>query len=265
MDIQSYISSGIIEQYALGVLSKEEASILECVMKNNAEVAAAVLEAQKVLEDLTLAQSIKPPAELKTQILAKISFDKLSTEPEVKDAFRSTLAEEKKIEQSQGKTNFAAWFAIAASLLLALSLGWNIYSSNSKNEKMDALAKNNTDLENRLENIQRQQDMIINSQKIDLKGVENHPGMLASVYWDSSKDVYLNINNLPQAPQGKQYQLWAIVDGKPVDAGMYDQERPDKIQKMKTIENAQAFAITLENEGGSATPTMEEMYVMGEI
>jgi len=34
---------------------------------------------------------------------------------------------------------------------------------------------------------------------------------------------------------------------------------------MKDIENATAFAITLEADGGSKTPTIEEMYVMGLI
>jgi anti-sigma-K factor RskA len=38
-----------------------------------------------------------------------------------------------------------------------------------------------------------------------------------------------------------------------------------KIQKMKSFGKAQAFAITLEEEGGSPTPTMEEMYVIAEI
>lgn len=37
------------------------------------------------------------------------------------------------------------------------------------------------------------------------------------------------------------------------------------MEEMKAVKNAQAFAITLENEGGSPTPTMEEMFVMGTI
>jgi anti-sigma-K factor RskA len=103
------------------------------------------------------------------------------------------------------------------------------------------------------------------SKKIQLKGVEKHPDMLAEVYWDSSKKVYLDIKNLPAAPTGKQYQLWAIVEGKPVDMGMYSKNTDSKIQAMKSVEKPQAFAITLEKEGGNATPTMEEMYVMGTI
>ena len=106
--------------------------------------------------------------------------------------------------------------------------------------------------------------MLMNSKKIELKGVEKHPNMLAEVYWNESKQVFLNPKNLPAAPSGKQYQLWAIVDGKPVDLGMYDANK-ETIQQMKVVEKPQAFAITLEKEGGNPTPTMEEMYVMGTI
>ena len=68
---------------------------------------------------------------------------------------------------------------------------------------------------------------------------------------------------MQQVPSGKQYQLWAIVDGKPVDAGLIT----DCIGlcKMKRIDRAQAFAITLEKAGGSPTPTLTEMYVFGKI
>lgn len=94
-------------------------------------------------------------------------------------------------------------------------------------------------------------------------------GSLATVYWDSrSKDVYLLVNNLPKPSPDKQYQLWAIVDGKPVDAGMLDMEDTNSgslVHKMRNIPKAQAFAITLENKGGSTSPTMEAMYVMGGV
>ncbi|MDP9960837.1 anti-sigma factor [Chryseobacterium lathyri] len=31
-----------------------------------------------------------------------------------------------------------------------------------------------------------------------------------------------------KAPEGMQYQLWAIADGKPVSAGMYTEEKDSK-------------------------------------
>ena len=264
MDIQSYISSGVIEQYALGVLPKEEAAILECVMKNNAEVAAAVLEAQTVLEEFSELQAVQPPSHLKSDIFAKLNFEKpienTVAEPEV-STDKPVIALEPKTEPQKDYR----WLFAAASFALLIGLGWSLFSNNSKSDEINSLAKNNTQLESELERIQQENSLILNAKIIDLKGVETHPDLLASVYWDDSRNVYLHLKNLPKAPAGKQYQLWAIVDGKPVDAGVYDGSSADKIQKMKSIENAQAFAITLEKEGGSPTPTMEEMYVIGEI
>ncbi len=87
------------------------------------------------------------------------------------------------------------------------------------------------------------------------------------VYWNkASKEVFIEIKNLPVPEAGKQYQLWAIVNGKPVDAGMITLTQGDSsLHKMKNFDAVQAFAITLEKEGGSPSPTLTEMYVMGAI
>lgn len=69
----------------------------------------------------------------------------------------------------------------------------------------------------------------------------------------------------PLFPFG-QYQLWAIVDCKPVDAGMISTEKGVyHIQKMRSFGKAQAFAITLEKADGSPTPTMDQMIVQAKI
>jgi anti-sigma-K factor RskA len=99
--------------------------------------------------------------------------------------------------------------------------------------------------------------------KIRLANVPGKPKSAAQVFWNTgTKEVYIADISLPQAPSHKQYQLWAIVDGKPVDAGMMDNSK-QRVQRMKVFTKADAFAITLEPKGGSLTPTMEEMYVLG--
>ncbi len=71
------------------------------------------------------------------------------------------------------------------------------------------------------------------------------------------------VENLPTPPTDKQYQLWALVDGKPVDAGMITDL--EDLQAMKEMPEAQAFAITLEPKGGSVNPTLEQLYVIGNV
>ncbi|MBA3971077.1 MAG: anti-sigma factor [Bacteroidetes bacterium] len=103
------------------------------------------------------------------------------------------------------------------------------------------------------------------NKKIMLKGLDAAPQAMAAVYWNqNTKDVYINVSSLPSPSADQQYQLWAIVDGKPIDAGLFDMNSTS-LHKMKTIEGAQAFAVTLEKKGGSPTPTMTAMYLMGNV
>ena len=80
MNTKEYISSGIIESYILGHASPEEAGILECVIKNNAEVKAAFEEAQLTLEHLATAQAVTPPSDLKSKIWNKIQQEQTTEE-----------------------------------------------------------------------------------------------------------------------------------------------------------------------------------------
>lgn len=257
MDIKTYISSGVVEAYALGNLSPEEASILECVIKNNKEVQQAVFEMQQTFEKLATAGAMEPPSHLKEEILKKIEFG--SEQPGGKIV---SIATEK--TPVRGNYNIPVWMK-AASVAVLFGLGYMGYALNSKNGEMQQISQNNMELSSKVSSLQEMNSILKNSKKIELKGVAKHPDMLAEVYWDESEKVYLDIKNMPNAPTGKQYQLWAIVDGKPVDLGLYDHGKDSTVQPMKTVAKPQAFAITLEKEGGNATPTMEEMIVMGTI
>ena len=269
MNTKEYISSGIIESYILGLASPDEAGILECVMKNNAEVKAAFEEAQKALEDLATAQAVAPPADLKSKIWNKIQQEQ--TAEEEKPVFSADIPAAKPQEEIriQGSNNWKV-FAVAASVLLLVSVGGNVFWMNSQKETKETIAKMETEKNAQnlaMQRINQKMEMISNPdmKMVKLKGVEKHNDSKAMVFWDTkTKDVYLDAESLPKAPEGMQYQLWAIADGKPVDAGMYTEEKDSKIA-LANIPNAQAFAITLEKKGGSPVPTMENMYVMGEI
>ena len=100
-----------------------------------------------------------------------------------------------------------------------------------------------------------------------MDGTSVSPQSYTTVYWDTtSHDVYLLINNLPAPASNEQYQLWALLDGKPIDMGVLEIfEKPLQLYRMKNIQAAQAFAITLEKKGGSPTPSLDKMYVMGKL
>ncbi|MFN3939001.1 MAG: anti-sigma factor domain-containing protein, partial [Chitinophagales bacterium] len=78
-------------------------------------------------------------------------------------------------------------------------------------------------------------------------------------------EVFIVGADLPPTAADKQYQLWAIVDGSPVSAGLLDSDSTNVLQKMASFKDAQAFAITLEPKGGSVHPTLEAMVVLGPV
>ncbi|REC50209.1 anti-sigma factor [Chryseobacterium pennipullorum] len=271
MNTKEYISSGIIESYILGHASPEEAGILECVMKNNAEVKAAFEEAQKTLETLATAQAVSPSGDLKSKIWKKIQEQPAEEEKLIsKESTEGKEYNERIVPvQIQAKANWKP-YAIAASVLLLLSIAGNVFWINQQSaakQEMTKLAAENNSQDAAMQKMNRKLSLFSNPdmQRVMLKGVEKHQDAKAMVFWDQkTKEVYLNAESLPEAPAGMQYQLWAIEDGKPVSAGMYTEEKDSQIA-LASISKAQAFAITLEKEGGSPAPTMENMYVMGEI
>ena len=275
MNSKEYISSGIIEAYILGLASAEEASILECIMKNNAEVKEAFEEAQKTIEDLATAHAVAPPAELKAKIWDKIRQEEnvKSLTPNENEQVLEPDATGFSIEKPTLKIHKAnIWknFAVAASVLFLISIAGHLFWMSNQDKKQNEIEKLRTETASQnvvLQKLQKKWNMISNPdmQMITLKGVVQHPDVKATVFWDKKlKKVYLNAGNLPEAPEGMQYQLWAIADGKPVNAGMYTDEENGEMP-LSVIPNAQAFAITLEKKGGSESPTMENMYVMGEV
>ncbi|RYE01089.1 MAG: anti-sigma factor, partial [Sphingobacteriales bacterium] len=77
--------------------------------------------------------------------------------------------------------------------------------------------------------------------------------------------VYMMVKNLPQPAAAEQYQLWALLNGQPVDLGVFDLRQEKLLVRMKGVQAAEAFAITLEPKGGSANPTLSKMYVYGKL
>ena len=262
MNVQDYISSGIVESYVLGLASPEEQVEFESMCKQHPEVLQARIDFELSLEQQAMQNAVVPPPVLKQQIMDAV----LSAEAKVIPINTDTTVR---------KTNWLKYAAAACAVLLAGSLIWNI-SQYSRNKKLQAsyneVVKDYDSTAIRLGEIEDQIAMLSlnpNVKMAAMKGMEPSPASFATVYWDTtSKDVYLVVNNLPKPASDKQYQLWALLDGKPIDVGMIDNdiftgEKKLMIQ-MKNVSGAQAFAITLEKKGGNPTP-QGPMYTLGNL
>jgi hypothetical protein len=173
------------------------------------------------------------------------------------------------------KSNPWKFAAAAAALLLVGSLIWNLSLINKNKRIATELASVNSSMDSsrqQLADMQKAMDLVEGMPHVkmaNMKGMDPAPEANATVYWDSlSKDVYLLIHNLPLPASDKQYQLWALLDGKPIDLGVIPNdvfvERKRLLLTMKNTIGAQAFAITLEKMGGNPTPE-GQMYTLGNL
>lgn len=267
MNIQEYISSGIIESYVLGDASAEERLEFEQLCAQYPELIAAREAFELSLEHQIVSGAVPPPVQLKQKV-----WDEIKT-PVIK--MQSVTQTQPAVVRTM---NWGRYVAAASILLLVTSTILNFYfynqyqSSISKYEELFAntqqVAKENKIQQARLDIYESSIRLMNDSNMavVALKGVAAFPTNRTTLYWDrQTKDVYLHVNNLPAPEAGKQYQLWAIVDGKPVDAGIFDMSNATALVKMKNIPRAQAFAITLEKAGGSPSPDLAAMHVMGQI
>ncbi len=250
MNIPEYISSGIVESYVLGLASDEERREFEKSCDQYPEVFAARIAFELELEKQAMENGITPSAGLKDKI-----FNEINSGGKIVSISAAPVR----------KINRWKITAIAAILLLAGSLYWvqSLIIDNFRISKENYRAKNNMrELLVKIGELQQKPNVKMAS----MKGMEISPASYATVYWDTiSHDVYLLVNNLPVPASDKQYQLWALLNGKPVDLGVFDIKKERLLIQAKNAQGAEAFAITLENKGGSPTPTMEKIYVMGKL
>lgn len=280
MDIQVYLESGIIESYVLGLAEPEEMLEIERLKEEYPEVQMGIDDFSIAIEEQAFKNAVAPPHEIKAQILASLQFNqglRSGHDTPLVVAYNSSLNHNKPVVSIAPLTTNWKYLAAASIILFVLSAIVNLSLYNryttTKSEyaalinQRNTLQANNQVFQTKIKDYQSASQMMADPTiaMVQLKDPSNKENNMTTVFWDSkTKEVYLLTNKLPAPDKNQQYQLWALVDGKPVDAGILDPQCTS-LCKMKNIPRAQAFAITLEKAGGSPVPTMDKLYVMGNI
>ena len=263
MNIKDYISSGILEAYVLGDLSPMEMAEVERNLIQFPELKQELEKVEAAQEQLLIATAITPPEAVKQSLFAKIARQSKG-----------------KVVQMQPSETVTRWkLGVAASVSIAIIasvLAYNYWYKwknasgelasikalnqrvaedyNRVNQRLDALAGDIKVMDNP------------DFKRVVMRGTPNAPEALASVYWNAnSQEVYLRIQNMKELAENNQYQLWAIIDGKPVDAGVFDPDEAGLLKMKDIAAGATNFAVTIEPRGGKATPSLETMQAIGEV
>jgi len=261
VNLEEYISSGIVESYVLGLASEEEVQEFEELSAEYPEMMAVRRAFELLLEKHALANAVSPPADGKLRFLEAIQTIPSNNQSKIVNMENNGTP----MRKSNGSR-----FVAAASVILLAGCAWFAYHSYSQNQE---LKNSNAALQAKLNSDDSILNQIASEQNaakehavnvVNMVGTQPASHSEANVFWDStSQNVYMVVKNMPKLPNDKQYQLWALIDGKPKDLGVFDVSDQKFIIKMKNTQKADAFAITIEHKGGSPSPTLEKMQSMG--
>ena len=246
MDIQQYISSGIIETYVMGLCSSEEEQELEQLRSQYPELDRAITDYEAVMEK-NLLQHTTLPGE--------------ATDKRILDAIDNLDKPAPVIQMNTKKSNWLKAFAAAAVVLLLISAGFNYYLYNQTKKQL---------VTNNIATLPPGDYQIMNDPTITpvaMYGVGLHAICRCTMFWDKKTGkVYIMIHHLPKSSNSKDYQLWATVDGKQISAGIVQDEIRGRFIEMPNVPaGADAFIVTLEKAGDDVTPTLSETYLSGRI
>jgi anti-sigma-K factor RskA len=246
MDIQQYIASGIIETYVMGLCSADEERELEQLRRQYPELNSAIIAYEEQMEKNMLQQSTLPGDAVDNRILNKLESLNKNTVPV--------------IPIQSKKQSWWKFVAAAAVVLLMISTGLNYYLYRQTKKTVAA----------NIETLPPGDYKIMKDPTITpvaMYGVGSHAICRCTMFWDKKTGkMYIMLHHLPQSSASKDYQLWAMADGKPVSIGIVQDEIRGRFIEMNNVPpGANAFSITLENAGGNTTPTETQTYLKGVI
>jgi hypothetical protein len=174
-------------------------------------------------------------------------------------------------------SEYAGW---AAAVLLLLGVGYQTLQLSQTKEAISTIGNEKNKIEREFAYLNQQNKETeksltivrdIKNTGVALGGQAVSPDSFAKVYWNKeTKTTYIDAAGLPKPPKGMVYQVWALKLSPtltPTSIGLLsDFEGNDqKIFAVDQTAYAEAFGITLEPEGGSLSPTMEQLYTLGKV
>jgi anti-sigma-K factor RskA len=274
VDIQSYISSGKLELFVLGELSEREREEVIQLAKQYPEIQHELDQIEEAFFQFDNQTGVSPTSSVKKKI-----FETLEKGMGESSAVIPMPAKEETPTKTVSIQPWKAYFA-AASIVAVLASAVAVYFAlqyNNLDQRFTALLQEQTILAEELdqykvnfEEADAQLETLLagNYERIPMKGegFEMQKDAAVDVWWDKgSASVFVSVNNLSGLEDQYDYQLWAIGDQGPVGIGLINPGQKFTLQQMQQVASAGAFAITIEPKGGSESPTLEKLVVLGEV
>jgi len=258
MDKQEYIESGILELYVFGRLDEAESNEVTKMAESDEDIKNEIISIEKAV--INFSESVSP-------FLSSENYERI----------RKALMIKHGVVEMKPKSNIFLYLGWAASILLLIGIGFQYKQLDDKETQIVNVESQKSDLQKavvdlELKNKESESALAIvrdnNNAVIALAGQEVSPESFAKAYWNkNTKAVHIDASGLPEPPEGMVYQVWALKLNPltPTSIGLLDNFKGNS-KKVFSVENAneaEAFGITLEPAGGSASPTLEQLYTLG--
>lgn len=262
MDTKDIINSGDLELYVYGLLNEIDSKKIAELAASNDEINNEIMSIEKSI--LNLSSSFSPA-------ISSDVFEKIK---------KRLALEQSKVIPLARKSNRFQKLGWAASFILLIGVGFQYYKINESSSKLNTieieklkLQKSVVDLESKSKEIETALAVIRDTKNtvVALAGQKIAPNAYAKVYWNKEKQtVFVDASGLPKTPKGMVYQIWALKLNPltPTSIGLLEDSQSKNNTKIVEVANAneaEAFGITLEPAGGSKTPTLEKLYVLGKV
>jgi anti-sigma-K factor RskA len=271
-EVKAYIETGILELYVLGDVTPDERLQVEQMMYKHEAIRAEVLDIEKAMELYAQENAVEPSENRRVKVLnslvTNLADDRIF--PIKKSAVKDNVVAMPATKQNNFyKYAFAASVALLAASIIAL---YNMHNQlEQSNTQLAILSTQNLQITKTVNFKEHQLSVFRDTtfKVVRLKPTGKVPNIGITVAWSPVKKkvmIDMATMKMPKNDQEHQYQLWALVGGKPVDLGVFDKKADDDaddMKEMKSIASANAFAVTLEPRGGSVNPTMSELMVLG--
>lgn len=253
--------------YALDALPGEDRTRLLAHLKT---CASCKLELEQLRGDTALLAlstvGPRPPARAKQRLMEAVA--KEARTEEVAQKASETAAGDRVNSRAIRSSwwGWLGWAATAAVIVFALSL----WKENASLKSMVASAASQAaESARQMEELRRVAAPLLetDAQKVTLVAAKTPPQPQGKAFYLRKRNSLVFVaSNMPALPAQKAYELWLIpISGNPIPAGVF---KPDAHGSATVVNpplpvgaEAKAFAITVENETGSAAPTSPVLMV----
>jgi Anti-sigma-K factor rskA len=264
MTDEKHISQEELALHAMQALTSEESA---AVRLHLLECAECQKELAEITGDLALvamsAEQNAVPEGARQRFIDRIA----TAPPASQQPARAPVVPIVREKKASRPASWIPWAAVAAMLIVSVALGLTIFFLNQQLQTEDALLRKEERLfqARNAENLKARALLDVltapSAQRVLLTTGKTPPAPSArAIYLASRGALVLQASNMQPLPENKTYELWVIpTSGAPVPAGLF---RPDSRGSASVVlppiprgVQAKAFGITIENAGGSNTPT----------